>query len=438
MSQFEGSAHCVCVFLAPYILLFPEKLCLFVCVNYSTIPFRLLLRVKEKHNAEIESLEKAWPRYKDRSHHALSQLPEYTKASPSPSLWGGERKTEIFEEAYEAAQLEGETFSRNYVEDVQFILSRTNHHHHKMTKHGRVPLTACRSKGKKNSKTCKANFPKDKELTGTARIVCKGVAVEVGLRVRGRRNALGVILGKRNCPWLCGSARILTALIRSNTNTMPNYRVPILPCTHDAKCQENCVTDEAMMQRLCLAASKAAKQTTGYFGGYTSKRQPVGKYELEQSARTLNLLAEKIKGSPPYVQFMRVTSRMMTDLYGKGTLRTMPEEFNLGTYMQRQDATAAEFLRTFQIREFQGGPLLYALENEMQAESKGRIAYCVIPVQRPEQQKRNACPVPWTALYGYRGTDPRVYHMSPWELWTNWDPVRLEAPCFYKKDPLTQ
>jgi len=400
--------------------------------------FWLLLRVEEKHNAKIESLEKEWPRYTDKSHHGLSQLPQYTMASASPSLWNIERETETFEEAYESAQLEGETFSRNYLEDVQFILSRTNHHHHKMTKHGRVPLTACKPKGKKNSRTCKAGHPKDKELTGTARIVCKGVAVQVGLRVRGRRNALGAVLGKRNCPWLCGSARILTALVRSNTNTMPNYRVPILPCTHDAQCQENCVTDEAMMQRLCLAASRAAKQTTGYFGGYTSKRQPVGKYELEQSARTLNLLAEKIKGSPPYVQFMRVTSRMMTDLYGKGTLRAMSEEFNLSSNMNRQDATAAEFLRTYQIREFRGSPLLFALENEMQAESKGRMAYCVMPVQRPDQQKRNACPIAWTALYGYRGTDPRVYHMSPWELWTHWDPVRLQAPCFYKEYPLTR
>ena len=129
---------------------------------------------------------------------------------------------------------------------------------------------------------------------------------------------------------------------------------------------------------------------------------------------------------------------MMTDLYGKGTLRTMPEMFNLTTNMHRRDATAAEFLRTYQIREFRGSPLLQALENEMQAESKGRVAYCVIPPQRPEQQKRNASPVSWTALYGYRGPDPRVYHMSPWELWMNWDPVRLEAPCFYKKNALTR
>ena len=210
------------------------------------------LLVKDRHNAEIEHLEKAWPQYKDAPHHGLSQLPEYTRAVPPSSLWDCEKEPHKFEEAYEVARQDGEAFIRSYMEDVQFVLSRTNHHHHKWTKHGRVPLTACRAKGKMNTKVCKGNFPKEKQVTAVARIVCKGVAAQMGLRVRGRRNALGAVMGKRNCAWLCGSARILTALFRSNTNTMPNYRVPILPNTHDARCEENCVDDDAMMQKLCM------------------------------------------------------------------------------------------------------------------------------------------------------------------------------------------
>ena len=193
-----------------------------------------------------------------------------------------------------------------------------------------------------------------------------------------------------------------------------------------------------MMERLCAAISRATKQTTGYFAGYTSKRQPVGKYELQQSARTLNLLAAKMKGDKPYRQFVRVTSRMMSDLYGKGTLRTMPEEFNLGTNMHRTDATKAEFLRTYQIREFRGGPYLYTLEQFLKADTTGRQAFSLIPVRNPEQQqKKNCAPISWTCLYGYRGPDARCFHMCPWEFWMHWDPVRLEAPCFYKDDALT-
>ena len=209
------------------------------------------LVVKDRHTAEIEQLEKSWPQYKDASHHALSQLPEYTRAVPKASLWAAETDPDTFEEAYADARRDGETFRQKYMEDVQFVLSRTNHHHHRWTKHGRVPLTACRPKGRKNSKVCKGGFPKEKQVTAVARIVCKGVATQMALRVRGRRNALGSIMGKRNCQWLCGSARILTSLLRSNTNTMPNYRVPILPETHDARCGQNCVDDDGMMQKLC-------------------------------------------------------------------------------------------------------------------------------------------------------------------------------------------
>lgn len=184
-------------------------------------------------------------------------------------------------------------------------------------------------------------------LKWMSNISLAGNAVKHGLRVRGRRNALGSILGKRNCPWLCGSGRPLTAMFGSNTNTMPNYRVPVLPCTHDPNCTAGCLKDVRLLHKLSMIISKAAKTTTGYFGGYTSKRQPVGKYELAQSARTLNLLAEKMKGCTAYRQFCRVTSRMMSDLYGKGTCRTLPEEFNLTTNMLRHDTTAAEFLRSY-------------------------------------------------------------------------------------------
>ena len=35
---------------------------------------------------------------------------------------------------------EGEVLSQTYLEDVQFVLSRTNHHHHKVNKKGvRIP-----------------------------------------------------------------------------------------------------------------------------------------------------------------------------------------------------------------------------------------------------------------------------------------------------------
>ena len=137
--------------------------------------------------------------------------------------------------------------------------------------------------------------------------------------------------------------------------------MPIIAETHDPECTAGCADDPSLLDRLCSVINRATKATTGYFGGYTSKRQPVGKYGLSESARTLPLLAHKIQGDQAYTQLYRCTSRMAADNYGEGILRTMPEEFNLFANMSRTDATAPEFIRTFHQREFRGAQYLYAV-----------------------------------------------------------------------------
>ena len=131
--------------------------------------------------------------------------------------------TRLIQKWFEERKEEGKFFSKKYLTDVQFVLSRTNHHHHKWTKKGWQPLSACMPKGKKNSMVCKHGFAKDKQMTQTVKVICKGNCGKFGLRVRGRRNSLGMILGRRNCPWLCGTAKILAIVFRSNTNTMFTY-----------------------------------------------------------------------------------------------------------------------------------------------------------------------------------------------------------------------
>ena len=75
---------------------------------------------------------------------------------------------------------------------------------------------------------------------------------------------------------------------------MPNYRVPITATTHESTCTRGCVSKGDSNKKLWIIAQKAGKQTTGYFAGYTVKRQPVGKYEMQQSAQSLNFLQAPI------------------------------------------------------------------------------------------------------------------------------------------------
>ena len=74
-------------------------------------------------------------------------------------------------------------------------------------------------------------------MNAKVRVVCAGNAKPVGLRVSGRRNALGSLLGVRKEWWLCGTVPGFAVCFRSNANTMPNMCVPITSETHD---DENC------------------------------------------------------------------------------------------------------------------------------------------------------------------------------------------------------
>ena len=103
---------------------------------------------------------------------------------------------------------------------------------------GFVPLKACRLKKKLRTKAtvgerCKGDFPKTKLMVSTPLLVCRGIAKKFGLRVTGRRNHFGGMIGKRRRPWQSGTVPAFAVLFRSNTHSLHNYRAPIMPETHE-------------------------------------------------------------------------------------------------------------------------------------------------------------------------------------------------------------
>ena len=77
---------------------------------------------------------------------------------------------------WEKVAQDAATFKSAYLKDAQSIFSRLQHHMHKKTKHGYVPLKACRKKTCKNSATCKADFPKSKLCIKKSVVICRGLA----------------------------------------------------------------------------------------------------------------------------------------------------------------------------------------------------------------------------------------------------------------------
>ena len=364
--------------------------------------------------------------------HYLSVRPWYFyERRNSPYLWSS---THSVHEGSAAATKEAEQFQRSFEEDVQFVFSHVQHHWHQLNKKGeREPMKYCRPTSRKCQR-CKRDFPKKvlKDAFGKVRtdryrtrIVCRGVAAELDLRVSGRRNALGSIVGRRRCQWFSSTSAILAHVSRSNSNVQCNYRVPLTKFTHDADCSSAACAKLLNDRKLCVISQRAMKQMTGYFGGYISKKQKIGQFELKKSVSTLPLFQEKLEQrdlKSASAQLAHVVNRMFTTLESKGILRVASEEFLLASRYKPHDSLAAEFIRTFRHQNFPGKFFL----DRFEALSQGKKEMDVRVVLPKNAAGKGVVDV--VSLYGFRPKLVDLFYLSPWEFVQWVQPVRLRPP----------
>ena len=131
---------------------------------------------------------------------------------------------------------------------------------------------------------------------------------------------------------------------------MPNYRVPLIPETHeDEHCRnkEKCLGTadpgrlERLLKVLCKLAQRAQREATGYYCGYTFKVQPVSKKLLQNALSTLNHLEANLEEKSAAQVWNRITHRVLRDQQHRCTLRTAPEEWLLASQHDDQDVTNA-------------------------------------------------------------------------------------------------
>jgi len=166
------------------------------------------------------------------------------------------------------------------------------------------------------------------------------------------------------------------------------------------------------------------KQMTGYFGGYISKKQKVGQYELKRSIDALPLLQEKLQKRPlkASAQLAHVCNRFFSVLESKGILRMATEEFLLASRYRPDDELNAEFIRSFRHRIFRGTYYLQRYDT-LKHETKDKVLKTVIPKTSAVNSEFDE-----VALYGLRPQDPRVSLLSPWFFVQWWWPHRLQRP----------
>ena len=167
------------------------------------------------------------------------------------------------------------------------------------------------------------------------------------------------------------------------------------------------------------------KQMTGYFGGYISKRQKMGKFEVKKSVAALPLMKDKLVHrnlKTASSQLAHVTNRMFSVLEGKGILRPCTEEFMLASQYKPHDPLAAEFIRTFRHQNFTGKYYLHRYDALLQRKDSVDIRILLprngFGEDVPEQ----------VALYGFRDVHPNLFFLSPWEFCQWYKPHRLRPP----------
>ena len=92
---------------------------------------------------------------------------------------------------------------------MQFVFSRVQEHQHLRTKKGLVPLRGCLNS--RSKKKCKHGFPKRTNLRCV--VVCAGNYKRLGVRISGRRNSLGSVVGRRSQEYQSGTIRSLALLL---------------------------------------------------------------------------------------------------------------------------------------------------------------------------------------------------------------------------------
>ena len=266
-----------------------------------------------------------------------------------------------------------------------------------------------------------------KRLVSTAKVICRGNARRFGLRPSGRRNALGTILTKRVCKWASGCSPAMALVFRCNTHTAPNFRVPLTHETHDKECKADCLgKDKARL--LTAITYRAQRSSAGYFAGYMSKRQGVGRFELAQANKNLAWLKDKLQGKSNAHQYHTVANRALGDLEFRGCARPITEEFNLAGNYNKNDVLQAEFYRTSNFEQFLGGNILRLLRSQKKQSSPESTQCTFFRKRIGYVKKKEGFEVPWEQRYGFRGAHPAFYYLSPWEFVQWWFLDRLRPP----------
>ena len=382
---------------------------------------------------EQEQLEEEWPEY--RTSPIMVSRPAYqADIALEPLGW-------------KKAYLEG---------DVEALQKRKQHHVHLPTGPNgeREPLSHCRDS--KDKTKCKAGFPRDRWLTDEVLLICPGLADDMGMPSKGKRNMTGLLVGPVNDPSLNGTHPALLAGLRCNSDVQLPYRFPISPGLHSEWCGGEC--DQKMLVYDATKATQISQAAqAGYAADYQNKRPPIARQEAAwrlhmlvidrvvirncfimnrfDSTQPTNMcvfvawvlcqigewvkaqgsLIEEVKDKKPGYVGARLAKRMVTDCYARGVVRGAVEATNLTLHAGHPDPTRAEAVKTAQVAEIALQHALNLLKAVQTGDRwPGEPQRKVADTRSDSHRVVMDCPF-WTN-YGGRGRHSEVHMLSAYEF----------------------
>jgi hypothetical protein len=365
----------------------------------------------EEAAERLQAVEKEWPEFKGE--HKLCSRPSYQSRKPKENA--------------NAKQLDEDAkqwYKEFIADDVQYLQQHKQHHVHLLNEETgeREPLTACRRKD--NPKLCKADYPRTKWLWNCAVVLCHGLIKEMDMALTGRRSKLGGLHGPVNHEYLNATHPAMLGVHRFNSDVQLPYRFPISCMT--CYCGQNC-GDGADDGDIIRAAQVAQDAQAGYACDYCNKRQPMAFNEVKECCKGHQELSSRLAGESVSYMGKRHATRLMSDAYGKGIVRGQVENTNLRAYHKDNAVTFSETFRTCQTEAFFGREYVDVVQllNDKRPPGK-RAIFAEIDARNKKKKKVTFRDV--ATLYGQRPQDDRVWHLSPYEFVTYWEPLLLSYP----------
>ena len=238
-----------------------------------------------------------------------------------------------------------------------------------------------------------------------------------------------------------------------NTDVQLPYRMVITPETHSTECKAGC-EDKVKVWDVIVATQAAQNAQAGYAADYQNKNGVRGFAEINEfikGHRTLGHTLEETTHTRTDAEtnayaFHRHSTRMLSDFYGKGVVRSNQESVNLRVNARRNDVTAAESIKTSLTAMMPGLDLLTVLQRRQSTTAQYEETRAACRLQRNYRLSHEKVHVSKNDAFiychrpGSKSTKTEFDLLSAYDFFSLWSieladwPKTVDEVCDFEKD----